>query len=391
MSDQTVDNIYINCSINNPGDGNVLERKPARFNVTYEQPIIDDATDYYMSVIKFEIPLQGLPLFIFPIKPNQGNPNMSPLSVGVCENTDPTVPTTLPLTPGNDSPVTWVQQQQGITAPIQNQSYQVVTPYYYCYSYSHFVWLINRALNTAWGLAGSPGGAGKFPYFEYDTNTKLINLIMPYEFVNAASGTGFGWTVYFNDFASYYFQAFDYNLNYTRFEIATHSLATNNSYIAGPPYPQAITTTAGPPDLIEPVRGPGLTYIIKSEYPANDYINSVRKIVFTTNQLPVVKEYFPSPGQSQSSDVSYLGVLTDFNLDINNVAGSQRSIALYDANIYKMIDLINPTPIRSIDLQIYWADGANNLYPLEIGNLDTVNIKLAFFSKKAYRANGSKK
>jgi len=386
------DQFYINASINNPGLGNVLDKKPARYNVSFNQALIDKADDYYMAVVKFQIPLQGLPLFIFPIKPNQANANLSPLSIGVCETENPATIPSPPLTTGFDSPVIWIPQQYSQPVPTQNQTYQVVTPYYYCYSYAHFVYVTNQALLTAWTAAGSPGGAGKNPYFEYDSTSQSINLVAPYEFVNAASATGFGWRVYVNDYASYFFQAFDYDINHGRFEISTHSLATNNSYIASYPYSTRIENKpAGDITISEPNRGAGTTYLIKSEYRSNDYINSVRKLVFTSNQLPITKEYFPSANQSQSGDPSYLGVITDFNLDVNNEAGSQRSVALYDADIYRMIDLISPVPIRTIDIQIYWADSLNNLYPVEIGNLDSVNIKLGFFSKEVYNSDGSLK
>ena len=161
-----MDQFYINATIDNPGQGNVLDRKAARYNVSFDQPLLNKADDYYLAVVKFQIPLQALPLFIFPIKPNQANPNLSPLSIGVCETEDPTTIPSPPLSVGFDSPVIWIPQDYSQLVPTQNQNFQVVTPYYYCFSYAHFVYIVNQALLTAWTAATSPGGAGNNPYFE---------------------------------------------------------------------------------------------------------------------------------------------------------------------------------------------------------------------------------
>lgn len=372
------DNIYVNLSINNStSGGNVLTSQPAKVSISYEQPLLQKASDYYLSVVKFELPLQSLPLFVFPIVPNQANPNLSTMVVGVCENeATPGVPiTTLQFS----QTVIWETQSWNTQVPVQNQSYFVYTSYYDCYAYSHFVYLVNKALLAAWTAAGSPGGANQQPYFYYDNSTTTINLVYPYDFVNAASTTGTGWKVFINDAASYYFQAFDYEINNGRFEIATHSLATDYSYVAPSPWPQG----TGPNTA-------GSTYICKAEYPSNDYINSIRKVVFVTNGLPIQKEYFPSPNTNQGG-ISYLGVLSDFNLDLNNKAGAQRSVALYEANIYRLVDLLSTGPLRNIDLAVYWADRLGFIYPLNIGTQDLVSIKLGFFSKALYNNDGTLK
>ena len=62
---------------------------------------------------------------------------------------------------------------------------QISTDYYYCYTYTHWVDLMNRALNTAWldvttCAAASAGGSAALgtqaPFFEYDCTTGLFSL-----------------------------------------------------------------------------------------------------------------------------------------------------------------------------------------------------------------------
>ena len=379
------DNIYININITNPGTGNVQGQvKQARTNISYDQPIVPKADDYTCAIVKYSIPLQDLPLFHMPIKPNQANSNLTTFVVGVCQEEDRALLPNPPLTPGFEAPVIWETQNWGTPVPVQNQPVQVITEYYDCYSYKHLIYLVNLALSNAWVAAGSPGayagtdilafGTGT-PYFVYDSKSKLINLIMPMNFVeNGDVASPIKWKVYVNDNLGYFFQAFDYEINRNRFEIATHSLRSNSSYIALHPYREN-TLDAAARVLTE------TQYIIESEYPANEYINSIRKIVFVSNSLPIAKENFPAPYAGESGQVSYLGVMTDFNIDGTNTSGFQRSILTYESILYRMIDLNTSAPIRNFDFAVYWADNNNNLFPINIGNLDAVSIKLGFFKK----------
>jgi len=358
-------------------NGGSTENVPAKTFINYDQNIIPKASDFYCAVIKFEIPLQSLPLFVMPIVPNQVNPNLTTLQVGICEVTPNLPGNNPPLTPQFIENVIWETQNYNIPVPIQDQNFQVVTPYYYDYSYEHFVYLINKALALAWVAGGSIGGHA--PYFFYDVQTKIINLIMTKAFQDNAthpSTTGLGWTVCVNGNLNYYMQSFDYHKHTipNRYEISVKDLATNKSYWAPSPY--GTTTVAGTD-----------TYLIQQEYPSNDYINSVRKIILITNNIPVRKENFPAPNIAQTGLTSFLGIMSDFNLDNNNIAGAQRSTAIYSAQVYNLIDMITEIPVRQVDLQIFWADNNNNLYPVTLGPNDVANIKLGFFSKSLYDNN----
>jgi hypothetical protein len=55
---------------------------------------------------------------------------------------------------------------------------QIESPYYYSYSYTHFISLVNKALNKAWvGASGGTGGIGtQCPFFEFDEASGLFSL-----------------------------------------------------------------------------------------------------------------------------------------------------------------------------------------------------------------------
>lgn len=451
--DQTADNIYINLSlINASGDST----GPAVFTATYDEPILDRPSDYYGTVVKFEIPLQALPLLVLPLisidqqdidastgrvtqaatavtgsgtKFNQlmiggtithaggssvitavQNPNMlttaTPLAVsngtytitysvpdttrfdlnsaviGVCENTQP-------------------GSKAGAAAPIPSFTENVVFEsnnafirqgdirYPYVYSYEDLADLTNTALRAAWTKAGSPGGAAAFPYLSFDPLNQLFNFIMPADFVNAGAN---GWTICFNSLIQATVPSFSvYITNDPAFPSGRFEINTNQfqGVELGPPTPGVNVGYdryyIGPASIF-----PATTYVISQDYSTLDYINSVRKIILTSNTMPIRKQYFPPPGVVNSGASNTVPIITDFQLDLNNVAGAQRSVALYEADLYRLFDFISDTPLQRIDVQILWADQNNNLYPLFLTRNDSATLKLAFLSKKLYKGDPEK-
>src|SRR6266404_5056867 len=137
------------------------------YNVTKTQPIIERANEYYVTVIKFDIPLKSLPLAIMPIIPNQGNPNLSTLVVGI-----------------RSAGVNYLRNviyvpTINLPPPVQNAPNQVITPYYYIYTYQNMISMINTALAGAFADSGLAGTA---PYYIYDSTTELISLIVSSSF-----------------------------------------------------------------------------------------------------------------------------------------------------------------------------------------------------------------
>jgi len=79
--------------------------------------------------------------------------------------------------------VIWVPENQAAftSVPTTAQPSQKGGDYYYCYSYSHFVDMVNTALNTAWGnVVSAAGGSGQCgtqcPFFEFNSETGLFSL-----------------------------------------------------------------------------------------------------------------------------------------------------------------------------------------------------------------------
>lgn len=352
----SVDNIYVNASIPNNTDTTF---PAAKFEKTYEENLLSDPSKFYASIVKFEIPLQSLPLYVWDIN--------EILTVGVCGVHDPNPAS--PDFPGFD--VALVYEPNTFNTTPNNYDY------YFIRYYQHFVDMINTALQQAWVLAGSPGGPGNFPYFIREG--ELFSIIMPQAFQQDVSLSPFGNTVYWNTELQLLLNSFNIwfgrsqtiaDPDSARFELKVDSFGYDASILA--PSPQY------PPN----------TYKIDQEYPSNEYFNSVHKIVITSTTLPVRKELFPPPsGGNLLNTEAYntVPIVSDFQLDVQNLAGSQRGIALFDADIYRLIDLNSNHPLKKLDIEVWWVDNNNNFFHLPIPPRNTVTIKLAFFRRSLFK------
>lgn len=504
----TADNVYVNISMKNKQS---VRRLPATFNATYTEAILDNPSDHYCAVVKFEIPLSTLPLMVMPLKDrndkerkqylkyttgtadstvnpaggsfiNGSGTSFSPDMIGgtivyasgaTLDITGYVSPTQLLSSSSGVNPnqsyeiyngtlyrkntisqsgttvtlddllftsgfknnmiggtiiysngqvvdVTDLQNSITLTASapltINSSSYklyysyspnisqfivgvcqnnqpntgvlgysrnvefvpvdQIVKPedvdYPYVYSYNTLIEYMNQALFDAWVSAGSPGGVDNQPYFNYSSESNLINIVIPEQFYTAG---GNKWTVYWNDEMDHRIPSFSTYISdvpelfYGRYEVKTSQLDYNSYNIL------KSESTPGAGDAI---------YTISQDYSTVDYLNSIRKIIMTTRTIPIRKEFYP-PSNSVNSGVSNsISIMNDFQLDLSNTGGSQRQVALYEANPYRLIDMTSNTPFRRIDLQIFWADEENELRPLFLNAHESATVKLGFFSKKLF-------
>ena len=126
------------------------------------------------------------------------------------------------------------------------------------------------------------------------------------------------------------------------------------------------------------------TYLaMQQNYNTINYWTSLRKLVITSNHLPIRSESIPT-GDVTTGQSSARPILADFVPDLT-LAGQSRSIAYYypDAQ-YKLVDMMQDGPLQKIDLTVYWEDKDSNLYPLYISRYQQASIKLGFFKKATY-------
>jgi len=156
------------------------------FQDTRQNPLIKDTSKYVVSVDNFTINggQKNLPILIPQIVPNQADFNYTiyTVSFGWQNAAGTKVLATVPIT--------WVPEVQVPWVPVPPSAFprQFETPYYYCYTYQHFLNLVNNALTAAWrdvmykvkqpvidGGLGLTAGT-TCPFFEFDPNTGLFSL-----------------------------------------------------------------------------------------------------------------------------------------------------------------------------------------------------------------------
>lgn len=361
------DNVYLNVVFNNISSGapgSVEDSVIASYNVTKTLPIVDKCSDYYCSIVRFDIPLSTIPIIIVPIIPNQGNPNLTTYVIGITlAGTD--YPEPVIYTPLNNSPV-----------PVQNQITQVITPYYYIFGFQDLINDINEALHVSFAAAGSPGGSGQDPFFWYNPQTQLISLYVSAAFI--ASGA----TIFMNTYLDSLLDGFQVFFNgfnqpnghdYT-FVIANPTSNPISYYPYG--YPMNVAFSVPP-----------VYYQFQQQYNVITYWFSLSKLIIATNTIPINREFIPgyNPDNSQNGQATSFPIITDFvpELDFSN---ESRSIAYYNpTSQYRLVDMNSDTALYKIDLQILWEDRLGNLYPLYLKVNQTASVKLAFLKKSLYR------
>src|SRR5574337_758279 len=240
--DRHLDNIYLNVVFqNNTTNSEVV----AHYNVAKTMPIVDKPNEYYVTVVRMDIPLNGIPLLIIPIIPNQANPNLTPFTFFINASSANVI-----YVPDNNNP-----------APVQNQLTQVITPYYFVFSFQNVINAFNTALNAAWVAAGSPGGAGNAPFFIFNPITQLISLAVSQAFITA------GATISFNQALTNYLEGFElfFDTTTNRFRFILANFFNNGWNLSG----QSTSAVTTPPTW----------FLFSQEYTCMEYWLSLRKIV----------------------------------------------------------------------------------------------------------------
>lgn len=375
-----IDNIYLNISFQPP----YLSNEPylLEYNVTKDTPILDKMSDYYLSIIRFDIPLSEIPITIAPPLPNQNPaaltyPNLLFPVIGITYNG-----INYPIGPNNNL-VFIPPNLTSFGPPTQNFPYQNITPYYWVYSYDWFLQIINNALLVAYNASPLPGLFPTYapPYFTYDATTQLISLIVPDFFTRIVAPAIAIPTISFNFNMLQYLDGFPMRGNglgaANGFEETIDLVNGNVHDING--YALFGTAPTNPPTYIK----------VTQSYITTQYWNPIKKLLLTSETIPVVKEYVQAqtPFGINTSLNPSLPIVTDFTPVIEK-AGDQRTIAYYLPTAeYRKVNMISELPLQKVSLKVFWEDLYGNIYPLNIGSYQSASIKIVFLHKSLYKKN----
>lgn len=317
--------------------------RQATYQATKTQPIISNPEKYHVSVDRFQIDGKSLPIYVF----NPASPPAVWLEYG-----------------GFSAKVDFIFVPQNTY--VVNPSIVPFNKYYHVYDIQHFLDMMNTALATAFanlgGLVVLPVGSSS-PYIVWNAPTGLASVYAQKAFYNLSLGAPI--EIFFNTalhdvllFFNTYNDAFD-----------KWQLRMNDNYNN--------TQTIGVVDWL---------FITQQANGASGW-NPVKSIIFTSSSIPVAGTYTSLNSQASNSnatnedDTNSLAILIDFKID-PTFAMSPRTELLYVAqDNTRKLDMQGNTPLKNININIFWSDTAGNLFPLVIARNKEASIKLLFTKK----------
>lgn len=340
---------------------------PAIFNQVRSEPLFSDyPSKYALSIVRFTVPTNQIPIQIFPIQPNLPPFNNTDVNLSIYSVT-----------------LTWmafahqvylVWDPEDITVPAPSFTFPQEDvqlngkwQYYSMFSFDHFVRMINAALDSACTLLiadGAPVTAP--PFFTYDSTNKLFTLHAQTAY-NSSLVNPIG--IYLNTALNGGFRnSFD---------------CLRQSYI-NDPFNQGRDVKYYIFDRItnrETLPAPyGASYTAVQEYNAIANMVAFTSLVITSNSMPARAEWLStqnngiSPGVSNSS----LKILNDFEVLLDTGFETRTFVHYLPTAEYRRLTLQSNVPILTLDFQIYWKDQYDNLYPVMIPAHDIATIKILF-------------
>lgn len=335
------DVIYFNAIVSNDSRYSIR----CEFDQTRGSTIVDKASDYYMTVARFELPGYFLPALIMPIQEGQDDINLSEYSVTLEYNGETVVQyleyesVTLgvnpPTTPGDNS-----------------------NEYYNVYSYQQLVSILNTAFSNAFDQFTDTPALAVAPQMVYTSSTKLFTLVVQSDYYADSDDDAI--KIYMNYQLYPLFEGF-------HVEEYVGSDGDNTEDNKDFRFVIAQTTT----NEID-----ADYYYITQNYISTPNWNPFKRILFIADGMPVQSELIPS------NDDAYENVLIDFRPDESS-SQDIRSVYQYNPYFYRLINLVSNSEIRRVAFRIFWEDQDNNLYPLRIPYRQNLSVKFAFIKKSS--------
>ena len=326
------DKIYVDLLLTNSVTQNASHPR-IQFFESRSQPIVQNTSDYRMSITRFSLNTQLLPIFI---------PTMITTTQTIYSIT---------MTYGNST------NQQYMKYASQNKISSSEPEYLYVMNYQYVVYLINQCFSDCLnGLLNKPEGCMP-PTLSLDLSTQLLTLEYDPSYFGYNESNKIN--IYFN-----------FAMNSLLNSFPTYNIGTNNLG-----------------KNIQLDFRMGSNNKLFQEFSSVSIWNPVSSIVFTSNLIPVVSSNTPPVQiykdgilQSTNSTNTTMNILTDF---IGNDLVFKNNI-LYSPTVFRYLDLKPGATIRDMDLQVYWKNKNDGLMiPLYMPSGGSCSIKL-MFSKLGY-------
>ena len=348
--------------------------KPSVFKYSTQSnsTIIDNPSQYQLSIVRFQVDSSTAPVFMPAIQPNQPDINLTTYSV------------TLSIRELTSGPVyvRWRPMDKTAMLPMSpsNGLADYSTGYYFCYSYNWWCMLVLEAYETALGLLRNSDvdiiDEAIPPLFYWNNGSSAAVILAQTEFYDMGpNGPENCIEIYMNQSLYSLFNSFP-----ATFESYASPFGQNYRILC---YRVASINT----DLISLADGSEVECIsVPQEFSTTLAWSPFVSIVFTSSTIPVLGS-ITMPAQITIDDrldysTSQLSATELIVTDLVSNDGVYRSSLTYEPNAqYRYIDLYGNQALTEIDMSIYWRTKLGTLIPFRLGSGGTVSVKLGFFKK----------
>lgn len=388
--------VYYDIQIKNLGNDQSSDTlQQLLFDERRTSSIVDKASDYEMSIIRFQCDTYSLPVYLAEIQPGSNDPNEMIHEVAMIyryssiQSDD---------RHSKEQKLVWIPADK--TQPIppapstQKSGFQVLLPYYYAFDYQHVIKIVNAGLALAFG--------------ELQADALLNSGIYPVDF-QTYTPPFFNWDVATNSAILYSRTIFDSsNVNPTLLNPQIELYFNPTLYAMFNSLPinkRVLLNDLGLPVynfpvyqiMCDPNHGGNLVQglfnltnerFIKTEmlYSTVSEWTPVSSIIFTSSTLPIIVNELSEPKITYNNNTVQLSrpgnnfstIVTDLVTD-----EGYRGSLLYVPNAqYRLISLTTDMPIRHVDLQVYWKlKQTGELVPFTLPSGGSCSVKIGFFLK----------
>jgi hypothetical protein len=376
----TPDKVYYDITISNLANTNTAP-PPLYFNETRNSPFVIDPESYYLSIVRFTLDTNTLPVITPEIQTDQSDRNLSVYSVTL-DWVNPVAPfqtfvqqTFLIYAPQNQQAIIPAPPSQTVNK-LQNNS----TGYYDIFNYQYWILLVNQTLQQCYTdlnaqvvAAGLALPSAYAPVMNWDTQQNVAIL-------NADNA---GYNDQTSNFIKIYFNPSMFNL-FSSFPFIIES----SDVVANGKNARIIMSGFGGANTVPyPAVAPLYTALqIVQEYSTLSLWTPITSIVFTSNTLPIVANQVSAPlifnnGKrftTGGNNANIAQVITDFIVD----GGVYKpSISYVPSAQYRLVNLVGNTPLYNIDVEVFYRNRVGELIPFRLGSGGTATVKILFTRK----------
>lgn len=317
-SDITYFNAYFRNRTNVPQQINYLQ--------TRAQNIVDKANDYYLSVLRFDVPNTNLPFFYF-------QDNIYSVTI---------------TTAGTDKQIFLNYISVGEPGGNLNPGARGV------YYHQQFLDMLNLALETEWNQA--PAAAGDPPVMVLNDDSKFELR------VDVASDS----EIWFSRELYRFFLGIEsifggYNQPNGKDQQILYKDNNNNTF-------------AGPP---------GASYWGMEQETSTLYNwYDIRVIAIISNSMPCKQEYIGIISNNLTNEIQIIADYVPPYMIEPNISKSEW--IFHSINNRRIVDLISDNPLRTIDFRVIGLDRHGEIFPIFIAPGDSASVKFEFIKKSLY-------